>query len=96
MRIYTELDEDEKKRALNASLNTLLPHCLNPESGVFNSYEGLAEKIKTALKKAEDMQTPWFAYEYILETCREELIIIATKMMEKAIYPYPHELVLYI
>ena len=40
------------------------------------------------------MKTPWFASEYILDACREELEGMAICIAEDALYPEPNEIVI--
>jgi len=65
------------------------------ESGIrFNdklNHDKLQARIDAACAKAEEMQTPWFAGEYIMETCREEIEGMARCDAEDSLYPDPGE-----
>lgn len=88
MRTYAQLTDEEKKKAVSYFLGELLKPITD---GVlrFNDRlngDGLQARIDAACKKADDMKTPWFAHEYILETCREDLEGMASVDAEEAFY----------
>ena len=96
MKKYNELTEYEKKAALDKILSDDLELIL---SGVIRfddglNDDGLQRRIDAAIAEAERMKTPWFASEYILDACREELEKIAICVAEDALYPEPYEIVI--
>ena len=48
--------------------------------------DNLQERIDQAIAKANDMQTPWFTHEYIMDTCRDEITGIAQVPAEDLLY----------
>lgn len=79
MRAYTELTTEEQGQAVEYHLRGLLQAIL--EGGIrFNNKlneDDLQERIDRAMQEAEDMQTPWFAGEYIMEAAGDDLRIMA-------------------
>ena len=70
MKSYSELTEKQKEKAVKIFLNRLLQDIVE---GFLMFDEGLQDKIDKAFEQAERMKTPWFAHEYIMDTCAEEL-----------------------
>lgn len=48
--------------------------------------DDLQARIDTAIQTAEDKQTPWFAGEIVMDTCRQELESMALCDAEDAFY----------
>lgn len=48
-------------------------------------------RIDAAIAKADKMQTPWFAHEYIIDTCADEIEGMARCDAEDAVYAKPGE-----
>jgi hypothetical protein len=65
---FDELNEEMKKVAINNEINSMIEFHYMP-----NSPYG-SDNLKRAIKKAVDMQTPWFAGEYIWEYCKDEVL----------------------
>ena len=69
MRTFEQLSEPEQSAAVEHCLTLLLRGII--EGGLrFNDEangDGLQAQIDAAIVKADDMQTPWFAHEYIME-----------------------------
>lgn len=89
MRTYDDLTVDEQKEAREHALTDLLRAILEQGLRFDDEANGdhLQERIDKALAEAERMQTPWFAHEYIMDTCREDLEGMATADAETAKYP---------
>jgi hypothetical protein len=89
MRTYSELTEEEQGKAREIALTDVLTAIL--ERGLRFSdklnHDNLQARIDKAIAKADKMQTPWFAHEYILDTCRDELEGMAASDAEDALYP---------
>jgi hypothetical protein len=97
MRTYEQLTEAEQEEAKNIALVTLLEAIL--EGGLRfadmiragrddkANENDLQARIDKAWAEADRMQTPWFAHEYILDTCREDLEGMASCDAEDALYP---------
>jgi len=89
LRIYAQLDEKEQEEAVYLTLNELLKNVIEG-SVVFNDEangDSLQLRIDAAVKEATQAETPWFASMEILDTCREELKVIATHMAKESLYP---------
>lgn len=89
MKTYNELTNAEKDKALAAATVSLLEAILEG-SLRFNdalNHDDLQARIDAACIKAETMRTPWFAHEYILETCREDIEAMARCDAEDSLYP---------
>lgn len=48
--------------------------------------DDLQQRIDAAMEQAQDMQTPWFAHEYIMDTCKEDIFKIARADAEDILY----------
>jgi hypothetical protein len=90
---YAELTEEQQKVARERALTDLLRDII--ENGLrFNDAKNgddLQARIDAAGVKSDEMQTPWFWSEYILDTCRDDLESIATATAEAALYPEAEE-----
>ena len=53
--------------------------------------DDLQARIDKACDQADKMQTPWFAHEYIMDTCREELTGMALAQAEDSLYSEQNE-----
>jgi len=83
MRTYQELSEQEQARAREVALGLLVE--------AFARGTVLESKVAAGIAEAERLQTPWFAAEYVLERCREELEGMSLCDAEDALYPGPDE-----
>lgn len=61
---YRELNQDQKDQAINEYIQDYLE---------YTEWNHLSPNAKKAVKKAEDMQTPWFAGSYIWDYCKQEI-----------------------
>lgn len=88
MKRFDQLTAEQQTEAVNYASNILLKAILKGELR-FNdrlNRDGLQRRIDAACKKADKMQTPWFAHEYIMDTCREDIEGMARCDAEDAIY----------
>lgn len=88
MKTFYELTAEQQKEAVEIMTNELLTYIVNGTI-VFNddlNAETLQSRIDTAFDKAEQMQTPWFAAEYVMETCSEDIEGMARYEAENAVY----------
>lgn len=78
----------EQSNTFNKCLTELLEAIL--EGGIrFDdkmNHDDLQKRIDKACERANAMQTPWFAHEYILDTCREDLESFARADAEDSLY----------
>ena len=89
---YSDLTEEERVNAVSRARLDLLQGIVG---GVrFNddaNEDDFQARIDAAIKKADEMQTPWFAHEYIEEDtyCSECISGMATASAENALYSLP-------
>ena len=80
--------EEQKAKAIERETNSLLEAICSGEIR-FNdrlNKDKLQARINTAFEKAESMRTPWFASEYIMDTCKDDIVGMATCSAEDALY----------
>lgn len=96
MKRFDELTDAQQNQAVKKCVNLLLKTIV--EGAIrFNdaaNNDNLQARIDAAWERANAMQTPWFAHEYIMETCREEIEGMARCTAEDSLYPGPEENVL--
>jgi len=89
MKTYSDLTEEQRKKAVEKDVVSLLTEII--EGGIrFNDKingDDLQARIDKAALKADQMKTPWFVHEYIMETCREDIESMAVASAEDALYP---------
>ena len=88
MKTFEQLTPEQQKKAVEKATDNLL-------TGIVEGYirfndeenkDSLQARIDEAWEKAEKMQTPWFAHEYIMESCGEEIRGMAQCDAEDALY----------
>lgn len=93
MRTWTELNKDEQDQALQIATDRILKDVV--EGSIrFNdelNEDTLQAEIDQAIGKANRMQTPWFAGEYVFEAVGDMLEGMAQCDAEDALYPSPEE-----
>jgi len=96
MKTFEQLSETEKARAFEKCLCLLLRQVTTGAIRFNDTLNGddLQARIDAATVRAEAMRTPWFAHEYILDTCREELESIARCDAADALYAAPSEFIM--
>ena len=89
MRKYEELADVEKSKAFIVCLSRLLKEIVEGQVRFSDALNGddLQGRIDEAWKKADDMKTPWFAHEYIMEVAGEDITGMAQCKAEDALYP---------
>lgn len=93
MKTYNELTKEQQTKAITKCLNNLLEGILQGAI-VFNdklNRNNLQARIDKAIAKAERMQTPWFAHEYIMDTCKQDLEGMAQCDAEDSLYSEKNE-----
>jgi len=88
MRTYDELSKADQESAHDKALSRLLTAICEGAIRFNDELNGddLQARIDAAFEKAEAMRTPWFAHEYVMETCDEELRSMALCDAEDAVY----------
>ena len=95
MRRYNELSEEEQAKAIEVCTNELLEVILG--GGRFvdeQNGDDLQQRVDKAIAQADKMQTPWFAGEYIMESCGSEIRSMASTSVEDAFFPDYGDLVI--
>lgn len=93
MKTYTELTSKQQAKSLEQATNNLLASitegaiCFDGQS----NNNDLQARIDSAQEEAEDMQTPWFASEYIMDAAGDEIKGMAQCEIEDALYPELNE-----
>jgi hypothetical protein len=96
MKTFDQLDSAEQEAAVRAATNSLLTAIVEGAIRFSDEKNGddLQARIDAAQAKAEEMRTPWFAHEYVMDTCREEVEGMARADAEEALYSEPGERVI--
>ena len=92
MRTFDKLTEQEQAWAVEHEREALLTAIL--EGLRFDDAkngDNLQARIDAATKRADDMQTPWFAPSYIMDTCAEDVDSVARASAEDALYADPDD-----
>ena len=95
MKTFEQLTNEQQTKAINHAVESLLTAILDGAIS-FNdklNHDDLQARIDAAIIKADKMRTPWFAHEYILDTCRDEIERMAQCEAEDALYSGRNELV---
>lgn len=66
---YDELTEPAKNKAMSEALQFFLD----------TPYEYLSKNMQKAVEHANNMQTPWFTHEYIMQYAKDEVIAFCTE-----------------
>lgn len=98
MKTYDQLCETEKQRAYDKVNNQLVEDIVSGQMR-FNdklNHDDLQKRIDKAIAKAEKMQTPWFAAEYLFDDpiVTELIDAMVRAQVEEALYPEPNEYVI--
>lgn len=98
MKTFNELTAHEQKYALELAWKDLVNAILEGHIRFNDEQNGddLQARIDAAIAKADAMQTPWFAHEYLQDDAivRESLQGMAQIDAEDALYPDPNERVI--
>ena len=93
MKRYADLSDEQKKKALEKATSQLLD-AIMLGSDRFNdelNQDDLQARIDVAIALAEANRTPWFAAEYIMDTCKEDIHDMAQVIAENALYTDQNE-----
>jgi hypothetical protein len=95
MKHYDELNEYQKTAALSKARDRLLEAICEGRIRFNDALNGdnLQARIDAAFKQYEDLRTPWFVAEAIMETCADEIDGMAQCDAEDALYAEPGEVV---
>ena len=89
MKTYQQLTKDQQGKAREKALEELLKAVVEGQIRFNDSLngDGMQGKIDKACAEAEQMQTPWFAHEYVMDAVGDDLRGMARCDAEDAIYP---------
>jgi|SRR3990167_1152140 len=73
MKTWTELTEEQQQKALDIRLKDLLCEVVEGSLRFRDDEDTLQGDIDKAIDKANKMQTPWFASEYIMDSVGNQL-----------------------
>ena len=96
MRRFNNLTPENRKKAVGKASDRILGAVVE---GALRFNDGLNKDtlqadIDTAIQKANDMRTPWFAGEYVWEAVGPMLEAMARCDAEDAFYPHPDEAII--
>lgn len=94
MRTYSELNETERATAVERAMGRLLAAICEGALRFNDELNGedLQSRIDAGLARAEELRTPWFASEYVLDAARDELEAMARSDAEDCLYLDPDEM----
>jgi len=93
MKRYNELTEAQQEKAIDRWIANLLDSIASGELRFRG--DDLQERIDGAVRMANRACTPWFVGGYIMDTCREEIRIMAICNAEDRLYPELDEQVVF-
>lgn len=84
MKTFDQLTEAQQTDAIEDCTISLLK-AITEGAILFNDDE-LQARVDAAIQKSEDMRTPWFAYEYVMEAIDAELSGMALSQATESLY----------
>ena len=95
MKTYDQLTQPEKDAAEDKAFENILEAII--EGGIRfadeKNQDSLQARIDAAIEEANNLQTPWFAGECVMDACGDELRGMAASDAENALYSEPSEYV---
>jgi hypothetical protein len=97
MKSFEQLTDTEKVAAIQRATNKLLDAICEGSVRFNDALNGdnLQARIDSAIAAANAMQTPWFASEYVMDACRDDIESMARCDAEDALYAEPGESVVH-
>lgn len=88
MKHFEDLTAEQQEKAVEYAASKLLQGIIMGAVRFSDEKNGdnLQARIDAAIEQAEKMQTPWFAHEYIMETCKDEVLGMARADAEDTLY----------
>jgi hypothetical protein len=87
---FNQLTQKERDSAVSMCTDDLMTQIVN---GAIRFYDeknananDLQQRIDAAIDKSERMDTPWFAHEYIMDTCKDDILAMARRNAEDMLY----------
>lgn len=88
MKKYDELTAEQQEKSVNVCLDRLLTSivqgCVRFNDEL--NQDDLQQRIDAAIEESNKNQTPWFASEFIMETCGDDLRGMAQCSAEDSLY----------
>lgn len=93
MKTFAELSTDLQAKAVELALTDLLTAICEGAIRFNDDLNGdnLQGRIDAAFEKAEAMRTPWFAQEYVMDACADDLRGMAQCSAEDCLYRLPSD-----
>ena len=93
MKKFDELTEEQQAEAVKLAEEQLLEAIVYEGIHFDDEANGndLQARIDAAFAKAERMQTPWYAGNYIMDTCKEDIHELAMGSAMEALYAEPND-----
>lgn len=88
MKTFDKLNDEQKAAAVAKCVTQLLTAICEGQIRFSDEKNGdsLQARIDAAFEKAKAMRTPWFAHEYIMDTCADDIKSMAQADAEDSIY----------
>ena len=93
MRQFDELTNDEQDQVVSQEMTSFLTAIIEGAIRFNDGLNGddLQARIDKAQERAEEMQTPWFAHEYVMDTCKDEIESLARGALQDCLFASPDE-----
>lgn len=92
MKTFNDLSEAQQAVAVRNRLQFLM-EMICDGTLKFNDPE-IAAAVERAAQKAEDMKTPWFMHEYVMDEIGTQVTELAAAEARECLYAEPHEVVM--
>lgn len=92
MKTWNDLSDRQQKRAVEARLNWLLTALC--EGRISFKDEATTAGVERARVKSEQMRTPWFMHEYVMDEIGDLLTQVASDEAMYILYAESHEVVM--
>ncbi len=94
MKNYTQLTEEEQQAAIEKCVKNIWLEIVEMGRQFNETNPDLQARIDKAVEKAEQMQTPWFCFSYVMDTCSDDFYQMAEEEAKNALYSEPGEYVI--
>ena len=98
MKRYNELTPEQQEAEVEHEVKSLLESlCEGLRFDDKKNGDDFQQRVDKAIEKAEEMRTPWFAHEYIMDDpyCKETITLMAKSSAEDAMYDRSYERVIH-
>jgi len=97
MKTFDELTAAQQDDAIGKVANNLLADIAEGAIWFYDTLkgDGLQARIDRAIALAVKKKTPWFASEYIMDTCKDDIFGMARSAAEDALYSEKNETIVH-